>query len=133
MGKLEIFEKALVDKKKQAKFAVGDTVCVSMKIVEEGKTRIQDFEGICIGKKGSGIRSVFTVRRISYGEGVERVFPINSPMVDKIVVKKKGTAHRAKLYFLRKKVGKKGKIDEKIEKAQDAAENSDALPRKEGE
>lgn len=129
MNKIENFEKTIM-KKKTAQFNVGDTVVVSVKIMEEGKTRIQDYEGIVIAKKGTGIRETFTVRRISYGEGVERVFPVHSPFVDKVIVKKKGRIRRAKLYYLREKLGKKGKIDEKIE-SQDSASNNDAV-REEG-
>ncbi|NQT21854.1 MAG: 50S ribosomal protein L19 [Candidatus Omnitrophica bacterium] len=129
MKKLSEFE-TKISKKEMPEFDIGDTVVVSVKIKEEGKTRIQDFEGIVIGKKGSRIRASFTVRRISYGEGVERTFPINSPSVDKVTVKKKGKTKRAKLYYLRKKVGKKGKVDEKIDKVK--TESEAALPRKEG-
>jgi large subunit ribosomal protein L19 len=128
MDKLRQFEKTL-EKKEIPKFNIGDTVVVSIKIREEDKTRIQDFEGVVIGKKGAGIRSAFTVRRISYGEGVERTFPLYSPGIDKIKVKKKGKTKRAKLYYLRKKVGKKGRIDERIEK--EKASEKNALPREE--
>ncbi|MDD5439916.1 MAG: 50S ribosomal protein L19 [Candidatus Omnitrophica bacterium] len=114
--KLREFEKSF-EQARPWKFDIGDTVTVSVRIVEEGKTRVQDFEGIVIAKKKRGIMSTFTVRRISYGEGVERVFPLNSPRIADIVVKKKGKTRRAKLYFLKKKVGKKGKLDEKIDKA----------------
>jgi len=129
MSVMEKFEKRMI-KKEVPTFSIGDTVVVSVKIKEEGKTRIQDFEGIVIGKKGSGIRSSFTVRRISYGEGVERTFPINSLSVDKVSVKKKGKTRRAKLYYLRKKHGKKGKVGEKIEKEKKEPEAS--VLRKEG-
>jgi len=129
MDRINKIEKELA-KKEIPDFSIGDTVVVSVKIQEEGKTRIQDFEGIVIAKKGSGIRSSFTVRRISYGEGVERSFIVNSPSVDKITVKKKGKTKRAKLYYLRKKVGRKGRVDEKIEAEKNQKE--DALPREEG-
>ena len=86
---------------------VGDTVRVYVRIKEEGKTRIQVFEGVAIKKKGSGTSATFTVRRISYGEGVERTFPLHSPAIEKIEVKKKGSTRRAKLYYLRKRKGKK--------------------------
>jgi large subunit ribosomal protein L19 len=98
-------------------FNVGDTVDVQMKIVEEGKSRIQTFEGIVIARAGSGSRESFTVRKISYGEGVEMVFPLNSPFIDKIKVVKKGDVKRAKLYYLKRKVGKDTRVDEKIEHA----------------
>lgn len=102
-------------KKDVSKFDIGDTVSVDIKIVEEGKTRLQAFEGIVIAKSGSGIGETFTVRKISYGEGVERVFPLHSPSIDKITVSKKGDVRRAKLYYLKKKVGKGTKVEEKIE------------------
>ena len=128
MNKMRQFEKTQ-ESKKIGKFDIGDTVVVSVKIQEEDKTRIQDFEGIVIRKKGSSTRATFTVRRISYGEGVERIFPMHSPQIDKITVKKKGKAKRAKLYFLRKRIGKKVKVEEKIEKEKTIEEN--ALPREE--
>ena len=86
---------------------VGDTVRVYVRIKEEGKTRIQVFEGVAIKRKGSGTGATFTVRRISYGEGVERTFPLHSPAIEKIEVKKKGSTRRAKLYYLRERKGKK--------------------------
>jgi len=129
MNKMQEFEKGII-KKDVPKVTIGDTVVVSVKIQEEGKIRIQDFEGIVIKKKGSCMSAVFTVRRVSYGEGVERTFPLNSPNVDKVTVKKHGKAKRAKLYYLRKRTGKSGKIDEKIEKGQKT--EKDALPREEG-
>jgi len=104
-------------KKNITAFNVGDTVDVQVKIVEEGKSRIQTFEGIVIAKAGSGSRETFTVRKISYGEGVEIVFPLHSPSIDKIKVVKKGDVKRAKLYYLKRKVGKGTKVDEKIEHA----------------
>jgi len=102
-------------RKEMPKFNVGDTVNVEVKIVEEGKTRAQSFEGIVIARKGSGIGETFTVRKVSYGEGVERVFPIHSPSVEKITVVKKGNVKRAKLYYLKKKIGKATRVEEKIE------------------
>ena len=96
-------------------FDIGDTVDVHFMIKEENKMRIQIFSGIVISKKGAGVKKTFTVRRISYGEGVERVFPIHSPLIEKVVVKKRGKVRRAKLYYLRGKVGKKAtKVKEKI-------------------
>jgi large subunit ribosomal protein L19 len=97
------------------KFNIGDTVDVHFNVQEGDKRRIQVFSGIVIGEKGSGLGKSFTVRRISYGEGVERVFPLNSPLIDKIEVKKKGKVRRAKLYYLRSKKGKKAtKVREKV-------------------
>ncbi|MDP8257950.1 MAG: 50S ribosomal protein L19 [Candidatus Aadella gelida] len=102
-------------KKDVGEFSVGDTVDVHFMIKEENKMRIQVFTGIVIGRKGDGTRETFTVRRISYGEGVERIFPVASPLIDKIVVKKRGKVRRAKLYYLRSKTGKKAtKVKEKI-------------------
>ena len=116
MDKVSLVESKQL-KKDVPEFNIGDTVNVHVKIVEEGKSRIQTFEGVVIARKGSGIREAFTIRRISYGEGVERVFPLHSPSVDKIEVIKKGKVRRAKLFYLRKKLGKKGKVDEKVEYA----------------
>ena len=96
-------------------FKVGDTVKVSVKIKEGDKTRLQAFEGIVIARKGSSIRETFTVRHISYGEGVERVFQLHSPLIDSIETVKKGKVKRAKLYYLRKKIGKSTKIEEKLD------------------
>ena len=87
-------------------FGVGDTVRVHTKVVEGDKERIQIFTGVVIGKRGRGLNETFTVRRISYGEGVERVFPVHSPRVDKIEVERKGAVRRAKLTYLRKRIGK---------------------------
>ncbi len=103
---------ALLDKieseqrKQRADFAVGDTVRVHTKVVEGDKERIQIFSGVVIGRRGHGLNEKFTVRRISYGEGVERVFPIHSPRVDKVEVERRGSVRRAKLTYLRKRVGK---------------------------
>jgi len=113
------------------RFNIGDTVSVYVKIKEEGKTRLQVFEGIVIKKKGSGPRATFTVRRISYGEGVERTFPIHSPFIDKVEIKKKGAVRRAKLNYLRGRKGKKSKVEEKIEHKTSPA-NEDVAPREEG-
>jgi large subunit ribosomal protein L19 len=96
------------------RFDIGDTVEVHVKIVEGDKERIQVYTGIVIARKGSGSRASFTVRRIVQGEGVERVFPLHSPKVADIVVKKKGRVRRAKLYYLRGRVGKGTKVREKI-------------------
>ena len=93
-------------RKDSAKFEVGDSVRVHTKVVEGDKERIQIFSGVVIGRRGRGLNSTFTVRRISYGEGVERVFPVHSPRVDKIEVERKGSVRRAKLTYLRKRIGK---------------------------
>ncbi len=94
-------------KKDVPKFNVGDTVKVYVKIAEEEKTRLQSFEGVVIRKRGKGLSETFTVRRISYGEGIERIFPLHSPFLEKVEVVKPGKTRRAKLYYLRGKVGKK--------------------------
>jgi large subunit ribosomal protein L19 len=102
-------------RKDLGQFDIGDTVDVHFSITEGDKTRIQVFSGIVIGRKGVGMGKTFTVRRISYGEGVERVFPLNSPLIEKVEVTKKGKVRRAKLYYLRGKKGKKAtKVKEKI-------------------
>lgn len=101
-------------KKETPKFSVGDTVKVFIRIIEEEKQRLQAFEGIVISKKGSGIKGSFTVRRVSYGEGVERTFSLHAPSVNKVEVTRRGKVKRAKLYYLRKKVGKKTTVEESI-------------------
>jgi large subunit ribosomal protein L19 len=93
-------------RKDNAQFGVGDSVKVHTKVVEGDKERIQIFSGVVIGKRGAGLNETFTVRRISYGEGVERVFPLHSPRVDKIEVERHGSVRRAKLTYLRKRLGK---------------------------
>ena len=93
-------------RKDDAKFNVGDTVKVHTKVIEGDKERIQIFSGIVMGRRGRGLNATFTVRRISYGEGVERVFPLHSPRVDKIEVERQGAVRRAKLTYLRKRIGK---------------------------
>ncbi len=113
-----------------SKFSVGDTVRVDVKIVEAGKQRIQPFEGIVIARKGSGKDETFTVRRISYGEGVERIFLVRSPSVEKIEVVRTGKVRRGKLYYLRKKIGKKTRVEEKIISKEE--QPSDASSGKEG-
>ena len=104
---------ALLDKieaeqfrKNSADFGVGDSVRVHTKVVEGDKERIQIFSGVVIGRRGRGLNEMFTVRRISYGEGVERVFPLHSPRVEKVEVERKGSVRRAKLTYLRKRLGK---------------------------
>jgi len=94
-------------------FGPGDTVIVNVKVVEGERSRVQAYEGVCIGRNGGGIHESFTVRKISYGEGVERVFPIYSPMIDSIKVVRRGKVRRAKLYYLRGLRGKSARIVEK--------------------
>jgi large subunit ribosomal protein L19 len=87
-------------------FGVGDSVKVHTKVVEGDKERIQIFSGVVIGRRGHGLNSMFTVRRISYGEGVERIFPVHSPRIDKVEVERRGAVRRAKLTYLRQRIGK---------------------------
>jgi large subunit ribosomal protein L19 len=95
-------------------FAPGDTLRVNLKVVEGSRERIQAFEGVCIGRKNAGLSSNFTVRKISFGEGVERVFPLYSPRIASIEVVRRGDVRRAKLYYLRGRAGKKARITEKV-------------------
>lgn len=97
-----------------SKFNIGDTVRVHVRIQDGNKSRIQMFEGICIAKKHGGISETFTVRRVAHGVGVERVFPLHSPSVDKVEVVREGKVRRAKLYYLRGKVGKAAKVKSKF-------------------
>lgn len=109
-------------RKDEPKFNVGDTVRVHTKVVEGDKERIQVFAGVVIGKRGTGLNETFSVRRISYGEGVERIFPLHSPRVEKIEVEREGHVRRAKLTYLRKRIGKGATlVKEKEEKAPAAA------------
>ena len=112
----EQFDK-LSAKKDIPDFAPGDTVIVNVKVVEGDRTRVQAYEGVCIGRAGAGINENFTVRKISYGEGVERVFPLYSPMIDSIQVVRRGKVRRAKLYDLRNLRGKSARIVEKQDRA----------------
>ena len=100
-------------KKDLPKFNVGDTLRVMVKVVEGDRERLQAFEGICIAKRNDSIRETFTLRRVSYGIGVERTFPLHSPRLDKITVLRRGKVRRAKLYYLRKLTGKAARIKEK--------------------
>ena len=102
-------------RKDNAKFNVGDSVRVHTKVVEGDKERIQIFSGVVIGKRGTGLNETFTVRRISYGEGVERIFPFHSPRVDKIEVERQGDVRRAKLTYLRKRIGKGATLVKELE------------------
>ena len=106
---------ALSKKRKVPEFGPGDTVRVNVKVVEGERTRVQAYEGVCIGRAGGGVNENFTVRKISYGEGVERVFPIHSPLIDSIEVVRRGRVRRAKLYYLRGRRGKAARIPERQE------------------
>jgi|TARA_B110000211_G_C13613486_1_gene349991 large subunit ribosomal protein L19 len=120
MKNIEDINKALVTKilstKKIIDFNPGDTIKVGVKIIEGKKERIQYFEGVCIAKKNRDINSSFTVRKISFGEGVERTFALYSPIVDSVKVIRAGKVRRAKLYYLRDRTGKSARIAEKIKK-----------------
>ena len=94
-------------------FGPGDTLLVNVKVVEGERSRVQAYEGVCIGRSGGGLNENFTVRKISYGEGVERVFPLYSPMIDSIKVVRRGKVRRAKLYYLRGRRGKSARITER--------------------
>jgi large subunit ribosomal protein L19 len=125
---------ALRGKKPLPEFRPGDTVKVNVKVVEstydekskqtKTRERIQAFEGVCIGRAGEGINESFTVRKLSYGEGVERVFPVYSPLVDSVHVVRKGKVRRAKLYYLRGRRGKSARIGERIERESEPAGNA---------
>ena len=111
--RIEAIEKAQL-KGDRPQFRVGDTVRVFVRIQEDDKTRIQPFEGVVISRKGGSSRETFSVRRVSYGEGVERTFYLHSPFIEKVLVVKQGQVRRAKLYYLRKKVGKASRIEERF-------------------
>ena len=109
-------------------FQPGDTVLVNVKVVEGERSRLQAYEGVCIGRSGSGLNENFTVRKISYGEGVERVFPLYSPLVDSIKVVRRGKVRRAKLYYLRGQRCKSARITEKQDRRHDE-EAAEAAPK----
>jgi len=129
---------ALLDKieseqyrKNPVEFAVGDTVRVHTKVVEGDKERIQIFAGVVIGRRGHGLNSTFTVRRISYGEGVERIFPVHSPRVEKVEVERKGSVRRGKLTYLRQRIGKGATLVKEKEGRAGAAQEKEAAAAKE--
>ncbi|MGD1036534.1 MAG: 50S ribosomal protein L19 [Roseiarcus sp.] len=101
--------------RKIPEFSPGDTIVVNVKVTEGERTRVQAYEGVCIARNGGGLQESFTVRKISYGEGVERVFPVYSPMIDSIKVVRRGKVRRAKLYYLRDRRGKSARIAERVE------------------
>ncbi|MCB1559090.1 MAG: 50S ribosomal protein L19 [Alphaproteobacteria bacterium] len=119
MNILQKFEASQVAKLTEGKtipeFAPGDTVKVNVRIVEGNRERVQAYEGVCIARGGHGVNASFTVRKISYGEGVERVFPLLSPRIEGIEVTRRGSVRRAKLYYLRNLRGKKARITEKVD------------------
>ncbi len=119
MNLLQKFEKQQLDKLQARttipEFAPGDTVNVGVKVIEGSRERVQMYEGVCIARKHNGIHSSFTVRKISYGEGVERVFPLYSPRLDSIKLVRRGTVRRSKLYYLRNLRGKSARITERLD------------------
>ena len=127
MNVIEELEKEEADRllanRKIPDFQPGDTVRVNVRIKEGERERVQAYEGVCIGRSGGGLQESFTVRKISFGEGVERVFPIMSPMIESIEVKRRGVVRRAKLYYLRDRRGKSARI---AERAMSARPTSDA-------
>jgi large subunit ribosomal protein L19 len=126
MNIIQQLEKEQVEKLSAGKdipdFQPGDTVLVNVKVVEGDKSRVQAYEGVCIGRSGGGLNENFTVRKISYGEGVERVFPVYSPMIDSIKVVRRGAVRRAKLYYLRDRRGKSARIVERQDNRAEAAQ-----------
>jgi large subunit ribosomal protein L19 len=126
MNLIQTLEKEQLEKLSAGKdipaFGPGDTVIVNVKVKEGDRTRVQAYEGVCIARSGGGLNENFTVRKISYGEGVERVFPLYSPMIDSIKVVRRGKVRRAKLYYLRGLRGKRARITEKQDHRGDEAE-----------
>jgi large subunit ribosomal protein L19 len=117
--------KRLTGGKKIPNFSPGDTVRVNVRIKEGERERIQAFEGVCIARAGGGLQESFTVRKISFGEGVERLFPVMSPMIESIEVKRRGAVRRAKLYYLRDRRGKSARIAERAMGARDEKETAE--------
>jgi large subunit ribosomal protein L19 len=119
MNIIEALEKEQIAKlnKQIPDFEPGDTVIVNVKVKEGERTRVQAYEGVCIARSGGGLNESFTVRKISYGEGVERVFPVYSPMIDSVKVVRRGKVRRAKLYYLRDRRGKAARIAERSERS----------------
>jgi len=130
MNIIETIEREEVARVTQGKqipdFGPGDTLKVNVKVVEGDRTRVQSYEGVCIGRTGAGLNESFTVRKISYGEGVERVFPLYSPMLDSIEVVRRGKVRRAKLYYLRGRVGKATKVRETFEERTEPRQKAQA-------
>ena len=119
MNIIEQLEKEHIEElgKKLPDFAPGDTVKVNVKVREGDRERVQAYEGVCIARSGGGLNESFTVRKISFGEGVERVFPVFSPLVDSVEVVRRGKVRRAKLYYLRERRGKSARIAEKVDRS----------------
>ena len=132
--KLEAEEVArLTAERPVPRFGPGDTVRVHFKVTEGTRERIQIYEGVVIARSNRGVNSAFTVRKISYGEGVERVFPLHSPRIDNIEVVRRGAVRRAKLYYLRSRRGKRARIAEKVERRTSPAAKASKKPAAEGD
>jgi large subunit ribosomal protein L19 len=129
MNTIQELEKVEIDRllalRKIPNFQAGDTVRVNVRIKEGERERVQAYEGVCIGRSGGGLHENFTVRKISFGEGVERVFPLLSPMIESIEVKRRGVVRRAKLYYLRDRRGKSARIAERSMSSRDAADKTE--------
>ena len=132
MNLIQQLEKEQFDKlsanKDIPEFGPGDTVIVNVKVVEGDRTRVQAYEGVCIGRSGAGLNESFTVRKISYGEGVERVFPVYSPFISEIEVLRRGKVRRAKLYYLRGLTGKAARIAERGRSTVEVPAEGEAQP-----
>jgi large subunit ribosomal protein L19 len=130
MNLIQTIEAEQIAKLKEARsvpeFRAGDTLRVGVKVKEGERTRVQQFEGVCIARSNKGIGSSFTVRKISFGEGVERVFPLYSPVIESIVVVRRGAVRRAKLYYLRGRSGKSARIAERRDWRSETAEATEA-------
>jgi large subunit ribosomal protein L19 len=129
MNTIQELEKEEIDRllalRKIPNFQAGDTLRVNVKIKEGERERVQAYEGVCIGRSGGGLHENFTVRKISFGEGVERVFPLLSPMIESIEVKRRGVVRRAKLYYLRDRRGKSARIAERSMGSRDSGDKAD--------
>jgi large subunit ribosomal protein L19 len=136
MNIIEELEKEQVEKlaaqRPIPEFQAGDTIRVHVKVTEGSRERIQQFEGVCIARKNGGVNSAFTVRKISYGEGVERVFPLYSPRIERIEVVRRGAVRRAKLYYLRGLRGKSARIAERIASRRVKAAAAPKAPKSDG-
>ena len=128
MNLIETLEREAIDaltaEKPVPEFRPGDTLRVGVKVIEGDRTRVQNFEGVCIARANKGVGSSFTVRKISFGEGVERVFPLYSPIIDHIEVVRRGAVRRAKLYYLRGRTGKSARIAERRDPRREAAKGT---------
>ena len=126
---LEAEEAARIEeKRKLPEFSAGDTVRVNVRVTEGTRTRVQAYEGVCIARSGSGLHENFTVRKISYGEGVERVFPMFSPMIESVDVVRRGKVRRAKLYYLRGRRGKSARIVERRDRRGEEVRTTTVAP-----